>query len=72
LRREKHRGAQLSNMDSHFIDQSRQSLDIRSIETAPQAQSRTMRTHRQRNLDDMQACMTRRCFSAATGACCCC
>jgi len=31
-----------------------------------------MRTDHQRNSNDMQACMTRRCFSAATGACCCC
>ncbi|MGL3105150.1 hypothetical protein [Bradyrhizobium sp. BR 1432] len=33
--REKRPGLPLPNMDSHFIDQSRQSLDIRSIETAP-------------------------------------
>jgi hypothetical protein len=32
LRREKRAGAPLPNMDSHFIDQSRRSLDIRSIE----------------------------------------
>jgi hypothetical protein len=31
-----------------------------------------MKTVYQRNPDDMHACMTRRCFSAATGACCCC
>jgi hypothetical protein len=34
LRQEKRPGARPSNMDSHFIDQSRHSLDIRSIETA--------------------------------------
>jgi len=37
--REKRPGVPLSNMDSHFIDQSRQSLDIRNIETAPRAEA---------------------------------
>ncbi|MGY4366047.1 hypothetical protein ACVW1A_002112 [Bradyrhizobium sp. LB1.3] len=33
--REKCRCAPVANMDTHFIDRTRQSLDIRSIETAP-------------------------------------
>jgi hypothetical protein len=36
-RREKRPSAQTPNMDSHFIDHSRQSLDIYSIETVPRA-----------------------------------
>ena len=72
LRREKRPSAPAANLDSHFIDRSCQSLDIYSIENCSSSRSRNMRTDHQRNLDDMHACMTRRCFSAATGACCCC
>jgi hypothetical protein len=39
LRREKRASALVPNMDSHFIDRTRQSLDIRSIETAPQVKA---------------------------------
>jgi hypothetical protein len=38
-RAEKRPSASLQNMDSHFIDRSRHSLDIRSIETAPQVKA---------------------------------
>jgi hypothetical protein len=41
LRREKRPNVSLVNMDSHFIDQSRRSLDIYSIETAPRAEAAT-------------------------------
>jgi hypothetical protein len=56
-------------MDTHFIDRRGRCRDIRVIETAPRADA-AMTTNNQRMNADMRERMTRRCFVAATGACC--
>jgi hypothetical protein len=58
-------------LDTHFIDQSSRYQDIRSSQVSPPNYSpgRRMRSNPKPAVGDMRKRLTRRCVSAATGAC---
>jgi hypothetical protein len=63
--------AAAQKLDTHFIDRSMRRLDIRNSQVSPPNYfpGRRMRSNPKPAVGDMRKRLTRRCVSAATGAC---
>jgi hypothetical protein len=70
-RAENSQGATPQKLDTHFIDRSMRCLDIRNSQVSPPNYfpGRRMRSNPKPAVGDMRKRLTRRCVSAATGAC---
>jgi hypothetical protein len=68
---ENSQSAALQKLDTHFIDRSRRYPDIRDSQVSPPNYfpGRRMRSNPKPAVGDMRKRLTRRCVSAATGAC---